>query len=94
MESIRVDLAGSGVRALTVYPGFVKTEMTAKNLSPMPFLMELDPAVKVIARGIERGSPAIAFPFPMRVATALMATLPRGLYERAAGRRPKPKKSS
>ena len=31
MESVRVDLQATRVRATTIYPGFVKTSLTAKN---------------------------------------------------------------
>jgi short-subunit dehydrogenase len=86
MESLRVDLRGTGVRATTIYPGFVKTEMTAKNRFPMPFLMELDEAVRVMARGIEKGKPTIAYPLPLVAMVRTMAALPRSLYEPIAGR--------
>ncbi|HUJ26203.1 MAG TPA: SDR family NAD(P)-dependent oxidoreductase [Myxococcales bacterium] len=86
MESIRVDLRSTKVRATTIYPGFVKTEMTAKNKFPMPFLMELDEAVKVMARGIARGAKTIAYPLPMVAGTRLLGALPRGVYEPLAGR--------
>ena len=92
MESIRIDLASSGVKAITVYPGFVKTELTARNTIPMPFLMELDEAVQAITKGIARGTPTIAFPLPLRIGTALLASVPRSLYELAAGRRKKPRR--
>src|SRR5712692_6047850 len=65
MESVRVDLRKTRVRATTIYPGFVKTEMTAKNKFPMPLLMELDDAVRVMARGLERGAKTIAYPLPL-----------------------------
>jgi short-subunit dehydrogenase len=92
MESIRVDLASAGVKALTVYPGFVKTEMTAKNPYPMPLLMELEPAVRTIARGIERGSPVISFPLPTRIAVTLLGSVPRTIYEALAANRRRPKR--
>jgi NADP-dependent 3-hydroxy acid dehydrogenase YdfG len=86
MESVRVDLRGSGVRATTIYPGFVKTELTAKNKFPMPFLMELDDAVRVMARGIARGKATIAFPLPMAALVRWVAGLPRSIYEPLAAR--------
>jgi short-subunit dehydrogenase len=82
MESLRVDLRG-----LTIYPGFVKTEMTAKNRFPMPFLMELDDAVVAMANGIARGDPAILFPFPMMAVARALGALPRALYEPLAALR-------
>src|SRR2546425_5323357 len=86
MESVRVDLRSSGVRATTIYPGFVKTELTAKNKFPMPFLMELSDAVRVMARGIARGKATIAFPLPMAALVRWVAGLPRSIYEPLAAR--------
>ncbi len=86
MESVRVDLRGTGVRAITVYPGFVKTEMTAKNRFRMPFLMECGDAVKRMADGIARGEPVVSFPLPASALVRLLGALPRSLYESAAGR--------
>lgn len=86
MESVRVDLRGTRVRATTIYPGFVKTEMTAKARFPMPFLMELDDAVRVMVRGLERGAATIAYPLPMAAVTRAMSAIPRSLYEPLAAR--------
>lgn len=86
MESLRVDLRGSGVRALTLYPGFVKTEMTAKNRFPMPFLMDLDDAVAAMAQGIARGEPTLLFPRAFAAAARALGALPRALYEPLAAR--------
>jgi short-subunit dehydrogenase len=86
MESVRVDLRRTGVRATTIYPGFVKTELTAKNKFPMPFLMELDDAVQVMARGLARGAKTISFPLPMAALTRTLAAIPRSVYEPLAGK--------
>jgi len=86
MESVRVDLRRTRVRATTIYPGFVKTEMTAKNKFPMPFLMELDDAVEVMARGLARGAKTIAFPMPMAALTRTLGAIPRSVYEPLAGK--------
>jgi short-subunit dehydrogenase len=86
MESVRVDLRRTGVRATTIYPGFVKTELTAKNKFRMPFLMELDDAVQVMARGLARGAKTISFPLPMAALTRTLAAIPRSVYEPLAGK--------
>jgi NADP-dependent 3-hydroxy acid dehydrogenase YdfG len=86
MESVRVDLGKTKVRATTIYPGFVRTEMTARNKFRMPFLMELDDAVKVMAKGLARGAGTIAYPLPMVALTRTLGAIPRGLYEPLAGR--------
>jgi NADP-dependent 3-hydroxy acid dehydrogenase YdfG len=86
MESVRVDLAKTKVRATTIYPGFVKTGMTAKNKYKMPFLMDLADAVQVMAKGLDRSAPTIAYPLPMVAITRTLGALPRGLYESIASR--------
>jgi short-subunit dehydrogenase len=86
MESVRVDLRRTGVRATTIYPGFVKTELTAKNRFRMPFLMELDDAVQAMARGLARGAKTISFPLPMAALTRTLAAIPRSVYEPLAGK--------
>jgi NADP-dependent 3-hydroxy acid dehydrogenase YdfG len=86
MESVRVDLQPTKVRATTIYPGFVKTSLTAKNKFRMPFLMELDQAVEVMTRGIARGAKTIMYPLPMVAFTRTLAAVPRGVYEPLAGR--------
>ena len=63
-------------------PGFVKTELTAKNKFPMPFLMELEDAVRVMVRG----KATIAYPLPMAALVRSIAALPRSLYEPLAAR--------
>ena len=93
LESIRVDLTGTDVRALCIYPGYVKTELTARHKEPMPFLMETEDAVRVMTRGIERGQAQISFPLPLNAALKVASALPDGLYTALAGRMSaKPKK--
>ena len=86
MESLRVDLRGTGVRALTINPGFVKTDMTAGNVLPMPFLMELSDAVNTIAHGLDSGRAVISFPLPLHAMVRAIAVLPRAIYEPLARR--------
>lgn len=86
MESVRVDLRRTRLRATTIYPGFVKTELTAKNKFPMPFLVELDDAVRVMVRGLERGASTISYPLPMAAVVRAMHAIPRVFYEPLAGR--------
>jgi hypothetical protein len=48
--------------------------------------MELDDAVKVMARGLARGAATISYPLPMVAMTRAMGAIPRALYEPLAGR--------
>jgi NAD(P)-dependent dehydrogenase (short-subunit alcohol dehydrogenase family) len=92
LESLRVELRGSGVKVVTLAPGYIATAMTAKNPYPMPFLMPVDKAIASMARHIERGSRFAVMPWQMGVVAAVMKWLPRPLYDRLfarAGRKPR-----
>jgi short-subunit dehydrogenase len=80
MESLRVDLRGTGVRTTCIYPGFVKSEMTAPNRHPMPFLLETEDGVERMARAITRGVPEFAFPWQTSLMMRLVAALPDFIY--------------
>ena len=84
MESLRIELRGSGVKAVTVAPGFIATPMTAVNEYAMPFMLSADVAARRIARVIERGSSYAVVPWQMGVVGKLMRMLPDGIYDRLA----------
>ncbi len=53
-ESLRLDLEPRGIAVTIIHPGFIKTPLTAGRDAQMPFLMELDDAVKkIVARNRE-----------------------------------------
>jgi short-subunit dehydrogenase len=92
LESLRVELAGSGVAVVTICPGFVATPMTARNPYWMPFLVAPDRAALLIARAIERRRRFYVFPWQMAWIGRLLKLLPRPLYDaafRRAGRKPR-----
>nr|pir orf 5' to uraA - Myxococcus xanthus [Myxococcus xanthus] len=86
MESLRVDLRGTGVRVTCIYPGFVKSELTATNNFPMPFLMETHDAVELMGKGIVRGDAEVSFPWQLAVPTRMAKVLPNPLFDAAARR--------
>lgn len=65
LEGLRAELRPSGIAVTTVCPGFIKTEMTAVNSFPMPFLQECDAAVRRILGAI--ASKQAVFNFPRRL---------------------------
>ena len=92
LESLRVELHGSGVAVVTVCPGFVATPMTARNPYPMPFLMAPERAARLIARAIARRRRFYVLPWPMAWLGRLLRFAPRALYDRVvAGRKRKPR---
>lgn len=86
LESLRLDLQGTGVTVGCVSPGFVKSELTAKNDFKMPFLMETEVAVKKMARAIDARAPELTFPWQTSLAVKTLAALPRPLFDGVAKR--------
>ena len=82
LESLRVELHGSGVRVVTVCPGYIRTAMTSVNPYPMPFILEADEAARRIARAIARQTPFVVVPWQMGLAGRLLKWLPCRVYDR------------
>lgn len=92
LESLRIELRGSGVRVVTIAPGYIATPMTAANDYRMPFLMPADEAARRFVRAIERGSSYTVIPWQMGVVAKLLRLLPNPLFDAAfarAGRKPR-----
>lgn len=81
LESARIELKDSPADIITIRPGFVDTDMTAKNKFKMPFLMSPEKAAKIISGRVEKGAHRISFPFGGFIAAALMAGMSSFLYE-------------
>ncbi|MBC7202885.1 MAG: SDR family oxidoreductase [Pusillimonas sp.] len=91
-ESLRVELANTGVRVVTLVPGFIKTPMTAHNPYRMPFLMQVDPFAVQAAKAIDRGDSYRVIPWQMAWVARLLNLVPNFLYDRAArARKRKPR---
>jgi NAD(P)-dependent dehydrogenase (short-subunit alcohol dehydrogenase family) len=69
-----------GVRVQVINPGYVKTDLTANNRYPMPFLMECDEACRRICDGLARGGFEIRFPRRLALLARLMQSLPYPLF--------------
>jgi short-subunit dehydrogenase len=81
LESLRVELHGSGVKVVTICPGYIETEMTANNPYPMPFILDADEAAKRIARAIDRQRTFTVIPWQMALIGRLLDWVPRWLYD-------------
>jgi NAD(P)-dependent dehydrogenase (short-subunit alcohol dehydrogenase family) len=80
-ESLRIDLIGSGVNVTIIHPGFIKTPLTAGRKADMPFLMELDDAVKKIIRAIEKQKKSYAFPWQLASIVRVAMVMPNFMYD-------------
>jgi hypothetical protein len=82
LESLRTELAGSGVAVVTICPGYVDTPMTRVNRYRMPFLLGAEEAARRIARAIERRERFTVIPWQMALAGRVLRWLPPWLYDR------------
>ena len=89
LESLRVELRGSGVKVVTICPGYVDTPMTRVNPYRMPFLLPPDAAAQRIARAIGAGRSFAVIPWQMRVVSWALGAAPNWLYDRLAARAPR-----
>jgi short-subunit dehydrogenase len=89
LESLRVELRGSGVSVVTIAPGYVATPMTAHNPYRMPFLMPPERAAASMARAIARRKRFHVMPWPMALVGRVLRMLPRSLYDAAFAKAPR-----
>jgi len=88
LESLRIQTARDGVRVITICPGFVRTDLTAVNDFPMPFIIDADTAGRAICDGLERGRAEIVFPVRMALLMKAARLVPVGLWSALWSRTP------
>ncbi|WP_170785299.1 SDR family NAD(P)-dependent oxidoreductase [Ruegeria lacuscaerulensis] len=81
-ETMRHDLAGSGVTVRIVNPGFIKTRLTEKNSFKMPMLMTPEDAADRVAKAMARRRFRTDFPAPFSWVIRLIDYLPDWLVYR------------
>jgi NAD(P)-dependent dehydrogenase (short-subunit alcohol dehydrogenase family) len=95
LESLRVEMHGSGVSVVCICPGYIDTPLTRVNRFRMPFLLPADEAARRIARAIERRPRVAVVPWQMALVSVALRAMPDWLYDRlAAGAPRKPRNSS
>jgi short-subunit dehydrogenase len=94
-ESLRGELRGSGVRVVTICPGYIDTPLTQRNRYSMPFLMAPDLFADKALAAIEAGASYRVIPWQMGVVAKLMRLLPNAWFDRLlAGRGRKPREGA
>jgi len=86
LESLRIELHGSGVGVSNILPGYIATPMTAVNRYPMPFILSASEAARRIVRQIDRGASFAVVPWQMAVVAKLLRILPDPLFDRLFAR--------
>jgi short-subunit dehydrogenase len=80
-ESLRGELRASGVKVVTLLPGYVDTPLTRGNRYGMPFLLQPEAFADRAFRAIETGASYRVIPWQMGVVAKLMRALPNGLFD-------------
>ncbi len=88
-ESLRGELRGSGVRVVTLVPGYIDTPLTRQNRYAMPFLLPPEVFAERAWRAIEAGVSYRVIPWQMGVVAKLLRSLPDGLFDRLLAGRPR-----
>jgi len=88
-ESLRGELRGSGVKVVTLVPGYIDTPLTQRNRYPMPFLMPVDAFADRAHAAIEAGTAWRVIPWQMGWVARLLRMLPIPLFDRLLAGRPR-----
>jgi short-subunit dehydrogenase len=80
-ESLRLDLKPHGIDVTIIHPGFIKTPLTAGRQASLPWLQELDAAVKKIVRAIEARKKSYAFPWQLATIVRAGMIMPNFMYD-------------
>lgn len=88
-ESLRGELRASGVRVVTICPGYVDTPLTRENRYAMPFLLRPEVFAERAFKAIEAGASYRVIPWQMGVVAKLLRLLPNAWFDRLLEGRPR-----
>ena len=88
-ESLRGELRSSGVRVVTLLPGYIDTPLTRENRYKMPFLMSATAFADRAFVTIEAGVSYRVIPWQMGVVAKLLRLLPNALFDKLLAGRPR-----
>lgn len=92
-ESLRGELRASGVRVVTLCPGYVDTPLTQGNRYSMPFLMTAADFADKAFDAIEAGVGYRVIPWQMGVVAKLLRVLPNRLFDAVFADRPRKRRA-
>lgn len=92
-ESLRGEMRATGVKVVTLCPGYIDTPLTQGNRYGMPFLMQAGDFAEQAFRAIEAGTSYRVIPWQMGVVAKLMRMMPNALFDRVVQGRARKKRS-
>ena len=92
-ECLRLELKTSGVKVVTLCPGYIATPLTQENQFSMPFLMQVEDFAEQAFRTIQAGISYRVIPWQMGWVAKVLRLLPNWAFDRVfAGRARKARK--
>lgn len=89
LESLRVELRHTGVKVVTLLPGYIDTPMTTGNPYPMPFILTAHDAARRLARAIALQRRIAVIPWQMAMVAPILRWLPAPVYDALLARAPR-----
>jgi short-subunit dehydrogenase len=86
LESLRIELRGTGIHVTTICPGFVKTPMTESHRFRMPFLIDAEEAARRVALALRRKKKVFNFPWQTERLVKFCYWVPDWIMARVAQR--------
>ncbi|CAM8621758.1 DltE Short-chain dehydrogenases of various substrate specificities [Comamonadaceae bacterium] len=88
-ESLRGELRASGVKVVTICPGYIDTPLTRQNRYSMPFLMTADAFAARAFDAISQGVSYRVIPWQMGYIAKILRALPNALFDKVLAGRPR-----
>lgn len=88
-ESLRGELRSSGIKVVTICPGYIDTPLTQKNRYAMPFLMQANVFAEKAFSVVESGASYRVIPWQMGVVAKLLRLLPNAVFDKLLSGRPR-----
>jgi short-subunit dehydrogenase len=88
-ESLRGELRASGLKVVTISPGYIDTPLTQKNRYAMPFLMQPEDFADKAFNAIAAATSYQVIPWQMGWVAKAMRVLPNVLFDKLLSGRPR-----